>query len=192
MCSAVTVSWVGTGGWSGGGPRLRRKVAGKRGGAGRGDKDTRRQEGDAKPAVGSAKGAGGRGVKTARRRTLAIGDRSGGAGGKGRHSLCKSKCSLSPRGGLLEGPEVRSTRGVCVARVQQNETKRARKKKQRGGGSLRGETRGWWGRGALRRLARLGALPDARRAPHGVDGVTARWGSRERREPREGSPGPRH
>ena len=77
-----------------------------------------------------------------------------------------------------------------MARVQQNETKRARKKKQRGGGSLRGETRGWWGRGALRRLARLGALPDARRAPHGGDGVTARWGWRERREPREGSPAP--
>ena len=45
---------------------MRRKVAGKRGGAGRRDKDTRRQEGDAKPAVGSAKGAGGRGVKTTR------------------------------------------------------------------------------------------------------------------------------
>ena len=116
--------------------------------------------------------AGG-GVMTTRRRTLAIGDRSGGAGGKGRHSLCKSKCSLSPRGGggLLEGPEVRSTRGVCVARVQQNETKRARKKKTargresegrnkrvvgEGGTTSASETWGvarraegppWWGRG---------------------------------------------
>jgi len=139
MCSAVTVSWVGAGVSTVVGPEEGRGCAerwrgsGEGGGGGRGDKDeTRRQEGDAKPAVGSAKGAGGRGVKTARRRTLEIRVRSGGAGGKGRHSLCKSKCSLSPRGGLLEGPEVRSTRGVCVARVQQNEAKRARKKKARG------------------------------------------------------------
>ena len=169
---------------------MRRKVAGKRGGGGkrRQRHNTRRQEGDAKPAVGSAKGAGGRGVKTARRRTLEIRVRSGGAGGKGRHSLCKSKCSLSPRGGYWRdrksGPP-----GVCVWRAcSKTKQKGHEKKKQRGGGSLRGETRGWWGRGALRRLARLGALPDARRAPHGVDGVTARWGWRERREPREGSP----
>ena len=163
--------WRGSGG--GGGKRRQRQ-------------DDRRVMPSQRWVVQRAQAGGG--VMTTRRRTLAIGDRSGGAGGKARHSLCKSKCSLSPRGGYWRdrksGPP-----GVCVWRAcSKTKQKGHEKKKQRGGGSLRGETRGWWGRGALRRLARLGALPDARRAPHGGDGVTARWGWRERREPREGSP----
>ena len=100
-------------------------------GAGRGDKDTTQDDRRVMPSqrwVVQRAQAGG-GVMTTRRRTLAIGDRSGGAGGKARHSLCKSKCSLSPRGGYWRdrksGPP-----GVCVWRACSKTKQKGHEKKK--------------------------------------------------------------
>ena len=170
MCSAVTVLWVGRVV----GPEESRGCAERWRGSGEGREEATKTQDDRRVMPSQRwvvqRAQAGGGVMTTRRRTLAIGDRSGGAGGKARHSLCKSKCSLSLRGATGGTGSPVHPGCVCGARAAKRNKKGTKKKTARGresegrnkrvvgeggttsasetwGAARRAEGPPWWGRG---------------------------------------------